>query len=314
MKKILQNKLCLFFLLILATLISPNLLARNVVVINDFIKGQSNHLDRNLIDLMIVPNLASYQAIKDRIEKDFHYRTLLGAISKNFERQGYTVKDFMENLAVSERRYQVQKTLYTDPFDFLIKNAPVEVFIYVDILMDDFGEGEKQVSLQLSAKDKYTADRYATTSLLSSTRRRWPNMHRPAEEALKQGNSLTNFVSQLDQKLLDLREKGRKVDVHIESLEERRLPLNQKLVGNKSLGFLISEWINENSLTRSNPNISSKLFVCEANIPVYFEDGKRYSPLDFGFVIQRYIENLDGTEINEVELKVAGKMIYLYIK
>jgi hypothetical protein len=272
-------------------------------------------IDRSLIELMIVPNLPSYEVIKEKIETDFYYRTLLGEISKTFEIQGYAVKDFAENLKINERSYQVQKELYTDPFDFLIKNAPVEVVVYVDIRIEDFGEGEKQVSLQLSAKDKYTADRYATTSLLTSTRRQWPNMHRPAEEALNRENSLTNFLQQLDENLLEIRKTGRKVDIQLESLNEE-IRLDQQIRENKSLGRLITDWINTHSITglRTNPGLSGRLFRCEAGIPVYNEQGQRYSPLDFGFALREYINSIKELKLENLELKVAGKMIYLYLK
>ncbi len=272
-----------------------------------------SNLERQSIHLMVVPNFSDYQQIKKKIEEDHNYKVVLNAISKALEDQGFTVKDFIESLKISEEKYQTKKEFFVDPFKVVLENAPADIFIYVDIYLET-DDKDKQVSISLIAKDKYTADRYVTSPYLNSSKRHWKNFQKPALEALRLNNELDTFIFQLEKKLLLQVQYGRKIDLKIESEDPDSFSLEQPVNSHQVLSALILEWINQQAISHQTLGLYKGMLRVEINIPFLNKYNRIYAPNDFGLALQAFLKkscSANNIPYKEVTLRVVGKRIEL---
>lgn len=280
--------------------------------------AQSLHSNQNmhLIRLMVVPNFMSNKKIKELSENDKTYKIVIQEISRSLETEGFIVKDYLESLRISEEKYQLREMPLTTPFSILLENAPADIFVYVDITNHQTG-AEKQVSIFLKAIDKYTADRFASSSLLKSTNRYWANFQSPALEALKINNGLTNFSKQLKKEVINLIRFGRKIDLKFESVRPNELGLQMMVEEDKNLISIINEWINKHSISNIiTIGNSNQILRKEVYIPIFDKNNIVYTPASFGNELQIFLKNyLDYQKIpyNKVISKVVGARVEIWL-
>lgn len=281
--KIKELPLTLLFLGIIIPVIAQDYSQDSMKLIN----YQKHNL--RLIRLMITPNLSSYKEIKDKIENDETYKVVLHEVSKSLEDKGFLVKDFTASLKISEEKYQLRENPNQDLFTILLENAPADIFVYVDISLTNSGSA-KQVNIFLKAVDKYTADRYVSSTRLQSTKRYWNDFQAPALEALRINDALDEFTNRLQNELFTLIEFGRKIDLKFESTQPKKIGLQMMIEENKTLIDIINDWIKDHSISSIiTIGNSNQILRKEVFIPFFSKNKCVYSPTDFGNELQKFL-------------------------
>lgn len=245
----------------------------------------------DLLKIMVVPYIKSGERISTKIDTSEIYRVAINAMHNLLENKGYTVMDFMEWLEVLKSS---GGNVVRDPETQRILNAPADVYIYIELLFKEFPNGEKQLNLQLFANDKYSADRYATSMLISSTKRFWPDyiapMNNPSE-VFNPDAEAGNFLKKLDTKLKDVLENGRMIRVKIVKKAACKIALDQPVSGTTETPFgQIAKWVKERAFKQSafHGDGNANLLVINFKAPLL-----SFSPYEFGNDLAQFINNIN---------------------
>lgn len=277
----------------------------------------SSELDHQFITLMVVPNFYNFQDIEQTLTHDKNYQKALKFVSEKLVEDGYIVKDFREMLRINQEKRMLNPHPITDPYRFLIDNAAAAIFIYVDFEIET-NNTEKQVFIQLTARDKYTGEVYVLSPSLKSTKRRWPNLYRPIEEALMDDNALDSFSIDLNDKLSYLVEKGRKIELEIEIFHPN-LGFNFLLKNDQFLMEDLQSWFHQKAVSTITQEIGStnKFWKMEVNMPLRNEVGKNCSPSMFGQQLKQYLLTVfekNNVENVQLDLKTIHNRMLLTIQ
>lgn len=298
----------LFFFMMITGVISTPVIAQNVF---------GPHLPSTAISLMLVPEAYSFHEMEDRINNNSNYKIALTAVSKVLIDKGYKLKNFTEFLTLIKEKRLLNSQNSTDPYRFLMEHIPANVFIYLQLNIETFGE-DSQVNLQLSARDKYTAEEYAFTPVLFSTTRRWTNLSRPIQEALRTQNAINLFCQKLDKKLSHLLNVGRKIEVEIE-LRNKKILFSSTQNNEWQLGKMISDWIKEKSILNSVEilGVIHNFIKLEAQIPAKDKKGDEYAPVNFAWELEKYITHILQKDFNQsanLDIKVIRNRVLIVVE
>jgi len=255
------------------------------------LKAQSAEIDRSFLTIMVIPYTGPDEGVKLVIEKNEVCRALLGQINQVFEERGYRTKDYMAILNLSSSAPDAADLERTENIE-AIKNARVDVIIYVEIKLRELSESDKQLQLQLQAIDQYSAENYANSISVESTRRRFSDFSQAAREAqlVKQ---LNVYADQLDKKFTDILQNGRTVTVKVSTkpssqVNLRTLPDD----GEIDLSGSIDEWIRSRTVKVYSPSGDGNYWLAECKLPVMDEKQRSVTPFSFRSDLIKYLQQL----------------------
>lgn len=271
---------------------------------------------RDLLHLMVIPNLETLAAIKKKIKEDPLTKNILHAVAKSLEDQGYVVKNFADVLKNNRERARLSGSMQTDPFQIFLENAPTDLLIYVDVDVQKSKSGTS-LSLLLTAKDRFTAQGYCSTPVLRSTQRNWPDLYPAVREALHSNGALDDFVAGLDQSLQRLQSRGRPTSIRIE-FSSATHHLDSPLPNAPSLKVLLIDWLRKLSVTQQVHLTGGMphLLQLEVPLPMYNPEMGKRSPLDHGHALQAHLSMLlkqYQIPFEKVVLKGVGSRLELTV-
>jgi Family of unknown function (DUF6175) len=256
------------------------------------------------LTIMIVPQTEPWQRVEQVIRSNPDIQTAINALGRMLEQHGYVYKDLLEVLETLRNGLAAQQG--GDPVHEAIRNAPVDMYIYIRLKMRDDpsetpGQRNRQVQIQLYANDKYSADRYATSRWLYSTIRHWgAGLEKPIEEALKLENGLAEFLQQVDKVFANIMTTGRVANIEVNAIASQAVHLDALAEpGGMRLGSIISKQIKTSSLVVTQESGDAKTLRLQCRTPVRSVDGKIRTPYDFGQELADYIR----------QYKITGKAI-----
>lgn len=175
--------------------------------------------------IMIVPFAKEGASIKELLKNDEHYRIAVNKVMMELENYNYTFVDYLEwletlNPAVRTRMVSI------DVITQEVRNAPADIFIYVELSMKAIPPDESKWYLQFWANDKYSGQRYATSELMSSTQRRWQNFAQALEEIFRDWErpKVLSFFQKFNESLKRVLTEGRNIRVEISRSERSKIP------------------------------------------------------------------------------------------
>ena len=248
-------------------------------------------IDRSFLTVMVIPYTGPDESTKSAIEKDEVCRTVLGQVNQVFEERGYRTKDYMAILKLSNMAPDAADLERTENIE-AIKNARVDVVIYVEIKLLDLSEGDKQMRLRLQAIDQYSAENYANSIYAESTRRRFSDFSQAAREAqlVKQ---LNVYADQLDKKFTDILQNGRTVTIKVSTNPSSQVNLNTLLDGGENdLIGSVEEWVRSKTVKVYPPSGDTSYWLAECKLPVIDEKQRSVTPFSFRSDLRRYLQQL----------------------
>lgn len=249
--------------------------------------AQPAEIDRSFLTIMVVPYTGPDESTKSVIEKGGVCRAVLSQICQVFEERGYRTKDYMAILNLSNNAPDATDLERTENIE-AIKNARVDVVVYVEIKLRELSGDDKQLQLQLQAIDQYSAENYANSVSVESTRRRFSDFSQAVREAqlVKQ---LNIYADQLDKKFMDILQNGRTITIKISS----QVNLNTLLVGGENdLIGSIEEWVRSRVVKVYPPSGDASYWVAECKLPVIDEKQCSVTPFSFRSDLRRYLQQL----------------------
>lgn len=252
--------------------------------------------DRSLLTILVIPYTESGKNVSDVIQTSTGFRDIISRINQAFEDRGYRTKDYMALLnldAVAPSKVDLER----DELKQAIKNAKVDIVIYMEVDWRSFAEGDRQLHLRLQAIDKYTAENYANNASIESNRR----FYEKIVEALTDnqlGAQLEGFVNQMDRKFIDLLTNGRTMTVKIVIKPECKINLESP-VDNSSvhLGAAIERWVQGHVAKIYPPNYDETYWEAECKLLLVDAEGKRLTPSNFRSELKSYLSQLTCTGI-----------------
>ena len=270
-----------------------------------FLGAQPPELDRSFLTVMVIPYTGPDEGVKSVIERDEVCRAVLGQINRTFEERGYRTKDYMAILKLPNKAPDAADLERTENIE-AIKNARVDVVVYVEIKLLNLSEGDKQVQLQLQAIDQYSAENYANNISIESTRRRYQDFTQAVKE-VQLVNQLKTFADQLDQKFLDILKHGRTVTIKVSFNSKSKSNLNSPLDGSDmDLGGDIEAWVRSHTVRIYPSSGESSYWQAECKLPVLDEKQRSITPYSFRSDFKRYLQQL---RISNAPLKVVDQTI-----
>ncbi|MCA0237496.1 MAG: DUF6175 family protein [Bacteroidetes bacterium] len=275
-----------------------------------FIQAQSlKNTDRSLLTILVIPYTGSNNNVSNAIENGTGFRDIISQINQAFEDRGYRTKDYMALLnldAVAPSKVDLER----DVLKQAIKNAKVDIVIYMEVDWNSSADGDRQLHLRLQAIDKYTAENYANNASIESNRRYYQKI----SEALNDHQlkaQLEGFVNQMDRKFIDLLTNGRTMTVKILIKPECKFNLESPVDNSSSyLGAAIERWVQGHVAKIYPPNYDETYWEAECKLLLVDAEGKRLTPSNFRSELKSYLSQLtcsgipikpgSGTTINAV--------------
>ncbi len=287
-----------------------------------FAQEKGNEINRTQLTLMVVPVSSKGEDIRAKIESDFAYKAAINAISKAFEDRGYTTTDFIEAFknTISDQTVNAGST-QTDLWKLIQENSPADVFVQAEIHIQPLMDGSRKVQLLLSAVDKYSSERLASSDLLESNSYRTEDYAKLTVLALTQNDAISKFLNGLNVKFQDISTNGRTVDVKLQLNQDCQLKFTDEIGTEYDvLSDLIVDWVKKNAFKNYyhiKSNSDKMLWFDAIKIPVKNEDKTNYLPEDFKKSFYKFLRSLSPkvkTGKLEIESHITGSKISFNIK
>jgi len=287
MKTVLTTLIFIFLVIILASAQSP-----------------PEHLK-----IMIVPYVGSLQHPLTSTDSSDLYRTATHYMSALLQSRGYEVVDHQEWLNILRQSVQMARR---DASTQRIINAPCDIFIYIELHVKEFENGEKQLNALFFSNDKFSGERYATSPLISSGKRYWSNFMMPLVRDIfseKENSPAISFANQLDEKLKSVIINGRSVQLSITSEDNSSILLDNTGEDNESVFIAVSSWL------KNQPRISrlicigknDNLLVFSFKVPV-----ANFSLIDFIAQLENTIKAVStNSKMYKVSSEIFGTQIII---
>lgn len=284
------------------------------------IAQSTKEVKRTQLTVMIVPFSTKGENIREKIESDHNYRTAINAVSKAFEDRGFTTKDFVEAVKILGTDKIMNSSNQSDVVKAIQENAPVDLFVYTEVFIYSSTSGNK-VQMLLSAVDKYSADRLASSEPMESNLMYSNDFGKLTNQALTKDGAVEKFVNQLNVKFAEISENGRSVEVKIELTADSALKLDDEIGSNYDiLSDIIIDWVKKSAFKNYYhvKSTSSKLLWFDAiKVPIKDENGNNLLPDDYARSFRKYLRSLSSqvkTGELKVEYQILGSKIQFNIK
>lgn len=274
---------------------------------------------RNGVSLCVLPVVKQGEKWADFLKSDDNLRLSVNTISKTFEDYGFHVKDPLEMLNVNSSRALIKTQPLSNYFDLLIENAPTDIVILAQLSFDSIG-GMQQAGLDLTAINKYTAERYASTGILKSTLRNWPSVHSAILEILKYNDALNVFASRIDETILNIGLNGKPIDLTIESVNVEDISFDTFYLPQDQAFFreFVIDWINkQNKDIRLNIiGLGDRLIRAEIRSTNHNPGNLKLEPEEWGIKLNTFLNDIFSRNniAASLHLKIIGNLIYISIE
>lgn len=272
--------------------------------------GQPVGIDRSFLTVMVVPYTAPDESVRAVIEKSEVCRAVLGQTNRIFQERGYRTKDYMAVLRlpnVAPDAADLERTEIREA----IKNAVVDIVVYVEIHLRELSEGDRQIHLQLQAIDQYSAENYADNISVESTRRRYSDFTQAVRE-FQLVRQLQEFADQLDRKLLDILENGRTITVKVSIKPGSKVLFGSHVADSeRDLGGEIEYWLRERSQKIYPASNAPDYMQVECKVPVLDANQRTVTPYRIRTELKKYLESL---QVSGQPLKVSDVTINAVIE
>jgi hypothetical protein len=281
---------------------------------------KSNEINRSQLTLMVVPFTTKGEDLREKIESDFNYRATISAISKAFEDRGYTTIDFIERLkSTSTSNIKNDPMSQTDLWKEVQKNSPSDIFLQTEVYIYK-GNGNK-VQLLISALDKYSGEKLASSGLIESNTMYTDDFAKLAVQALTKDAAIDKFMESLNIKFNEISSNGRSVEVRLELSTASRLKFDDEIGSDYDLlSDIITDWVKINSF-KNNYHVkavsSNLLWFDIIKIPVRNSDNSNFLPDDFARQFRVFLRKLSSkvsTGELKVDMSVTGSKIDFILK
>ncbi len=234
--------------------------------------AQSQHeniTDRAFLTLLVIPYTSADETVRSLVEDSRLARVVINRINDVLSERGYRTKDYAALLrlpmvaptAADLERSEVKEA---------IKNSSVDIVIYVEIRVEQFGEKDRQLQLSIQAIDQYSAENYANSALLQSNRRHYDvaNIANAVNDNLL-AEQLKQFTDRLDRKFVDLINNGRTFTVQLYVSPEQPFNLHS-LLNDQSLDLIggTEQWIRGRALRMYPSGSDSNYWRAECKVKV----------------------------------------------
>lgn len=297
------------FLLISALMLFYPLVAQEV----------SNDVNRTQLTLMIVPFTTKGEDIRTKIESDFNYRAAINSISKAFEDRGYTVDDFIDELKSNiTSNIGNEGVTQTDLWKKIQENSTVDIFVQTEVYIYK-GAGGNKVQILLSAIDKYSGERLASSEMLESNTMFTEDFAKLTVQALTKNAAIDKFLESLNTKFKDISINGRSVELRLELHQTSTWTFDEEVGSDyEIISDIIKAWVKANSFKNNYhvKTISSSLVWFDlVKIPVRNSDNSNYDPDDFKSKFRIFLlKELNKKRKTTIDIKSIGSKINVVIK
>lgn len=255
------------------------------------LSAQSQPVDRSFLSIVVIPYTGPEESVRTTIEKSEVCRAVLGQVNHIFQQRGYRIKDYMAILRLPDI---VPSTadLERSEIKEAIKNAKVDIVIYVEIKLHELSEGDRKLELRLKAIDQYSAENYADDISIESTRRRYPDFVQAVKEA-QLVNRLRGFADQLDLKFVDILQNGRTVTVKIGVKASSKVTLGTP-VDNSDLDLIgtIEQWLRSHTTKVYPSSGDDTSWEAECKLSVLDTNQRTVTPFSFRTDLKVYMQQL----------------------
>jgi len=273
---------------------------------------QSIQIDyRGQIQVVVAPEAKTFKKRVELLETDKYYQAAVSYLQQQLGSRGYYLRDLEEAILLGKELEHTGK-MRIDAQDLMIMGPSVDVFVNVSISAFTHTKGDQQIEMEVKAIDKYTSKPYTQIPWRSSNKRFGASPLRHVKDVLDIDSVLIKFIEQFDQSIHETLQRS---EVIIESLNEKDLPLEQKILATGSLVTSIAQWIDKNTEVTFSfvSGLSRRLFRFQANNQL----SSTLNPFLLGSALKHHIEEelrINKIEFEEVGLRLVGKRIYIYIK
>lgn len=241
-----------------------------LVHLQSFAQTEQEHItDRAFLTLLVIPYTSADESVRSFVENSRLARVVINHINDQLSDRGYRTKDYTALLrlpmvaptAADLERSEVKEA---------IKNASVDIVIYVEIKVEQFGEKDRQLQLSIQAIDQYSAENYANSALVQSNRRHYntSNIANAVNDNLL-AEQLEQFIDRLDRKFVDLISNGRTFTIQLYVNPEQPFNLHS-LIDDDSLDLVggTEKWVRQRALRLYPSGSDSNYWRAECKVKV----------------------------------------------
>ncbi len=273
-------------------------------LVGEIKNGNLNHPFK----MMVIPYLEEGESVKLKYNTDPNYRVLINEISAAFIENGYhNLLDFRTHYeSILYRTTLTNEIVKSSLLKIAIENAPVDVLIEAEILLDSqrTNPNNKQVSIRLTAIDKYSALILSSTSHIKSNYRQVQSLKNLIDVALTIDGktSFIQFLAQLDRSLELIEKQGRTLKIKFEIAKgSSKSFLNRS--ENKQISTLLEQFIRLHSINEQcrQMNVSAQYIDFSINMAVLDKEGIPISYMQFIDQLSKYLGEL-GMPVKDVSM------------
>tara|TARA_B100000886_G_C20417334_1_gene489819 strand:- start:1098 stop:1973 length:876 start_codon:yes stop_codon:yes gene_type:complete len=245
----------------------------------------SNNYYESFNNQGIVKDIPSYRTA---LQRDTDLDLVITQINGVLSQRGFDAKNLKSQLdklerAAAEEAMRTSKysgaEVAESPIDALKKVAKADIILKLGWTLNDDGM-EKQVTFILKAIDSYTGKQIAEASGTGA-----PDFSSPLPVLLEESVSshIDSFLAELQTVFERWFEKGRECAVGIRIWDDWDYDLESEDFGDDELGFLIEEWMEDNTVGGSFTTMDAEATMMnfeQVRIPMTYERKGRVRGLD----------------------------------
>lgn len=245
----------------------------------------SNNYYESFNNQGIVKDIPSYRTA---LQRDTDLDLVITQINGVLSQRGFDAKNLKSQLdklerAAAEEAMRTSKysgaEVAESPIDALKKVAKADIILKLGWTLNDDGM-EKQVTFILKAIDSYTGKQIAEASGTGA-----PDFSSPLPVLLEESVSshIDSFLAELQTVFERWFEKGRECVVGIRVWDDWDYDLESEDFGDDELGFLIEEWMEDNTVGGSFTTMDAEATMMnfeQVRIPMTYERNGRVRGLD----------------------------------
>ena len=245
----------------------------------------SNNYYESFNNQGIVKDIPSYRIA---LQRDTDLDLVITQINGILSQRGFDAKNLksqLDKLETSAAEEAMRTSKYSgaevaeSPIDALKKVAKADIILKLGWTVNDDGM-EKQVTFILKAIDSYTGKQIAEASGTGA-----PDFSSPLPVLLEESVSshIDSFLAELQTAFERWFEKGRECTVGIRVWDDWDYDLESEDFGDDELGFLIEEWMEDNTVSGSFTTMDAEATMMnfeQVRIPMTYERKGRVRGLD----------------------------------
>ncbi|WP_020538779.1 DUF6175 family protein [Lewinella cohaerens] len=280
--------------------------------------------------IMVVPWTTTDEDLREKLESDFNYRTILNEIRLAFDKEGYTTINFVQKLRNAEINKVSGLTNWRTIFKNVIDNSGADIIIEAEIFIAEQKYGNS-VEILLEAIETSSSESLTNSGLLKSEPFATTDMARLVENALDENQQLTAFLNLMTEKFNIVRATGRSILLRVEVDENSPYDL-ETFIGQSGdyLSEKIQDWILDKcqewyrnglvsdvsfNVAGRDPSLLSYDFV---RIPFKDANGDRYDINSFARELRKAISamgvNSDKGSFFRIGDKIERNKLFLTLR